>query len=760
MSNLPQPIEVSREIGGRSLRLETGRVARQATGSVLIQYGGTVLLAAATIGPEIDRDFFPLTVDYREKTYAVGRFPGGFFKREGRPTTNEIMTARLTDRPIRPMFDKRSRNEVSVQILALSADMENQPDVLAINAASAALALGGDKAKFQGPIGAVRIGRIGGEYIVNPTHSEMHDSDLDLVVAGTEDAITMVEAGAKEVSEEVMVGALAFAQGPIAEMIALQKELVAAAGRELYQKPEEEAPSYDPALLEEIERVFGEAYAEANRKGELSKHERKAAMSAVRDQVLAHFADRIQAGEVDPLALRAAHAEMEHRVVRRQILEEGRRADGRGLDEIRPITIDVGLLPRTHGSVLFTRGETQALVTATLGATRADTQRVDGLIEPYEKRFMLHYNFPSYSVGETWPNRGPKRREIGHGMLAERALCPVVPDEERFPYTIRVVSEITESNGSSSMASVCGGTLALMDAGVPIRRPVAGIAMGLVKEGDKTAILSDILGLEDAHGDMDFKVAGTQNGITALQMDIKIKGLSADLMRRALEQARQGRLHILRTMLKALDRPRDHVSPWAPQMVHVKISTDKIGQLIGPGGKVIRALQEETGTQIDIDDQTGIVTISGGPGAKVDECAERVRALTAEVEVGQVYTGKVASVRDFGAFVEILPGQDGMLHVSELSHDFIKDIHDHIKVGDVVEVKVIDVDSSGRVRLSRKALMDKPEGADEEGGSGSREREGSGRGRRRRRGGSRGDKAEKKESKQGASSGSGSSKPA
>jgi polyribonucleotide nucleotidyltransferase len=755
MSSIPKAIEVSREIGGRTMTLETGRIARQATGSVVVKYGGTVLLVAGTIGPEIDRDFFPLTVDYREKTYAVGRFPGGFFKREGRPTTHEVMTARLTDRPIRPMFDKNSRNEVSVAILALSADMENQPDIMAINGASAALTLGGDVSKFHGPIGAVRIGRIGDEFIVNPTHQEMAQSVLDLVVAGTEDAITMVEAGAKEVSEELMLEALQLAQKAIAECVEMQKELVKAAGRELYQKPLQSSDPYDADLVSEIESSFGAEYAAANTAG--AKHDRRKAMRALRDKVMESYAGKIEAGELDAKAIKLAHAEIERRTVRTQILNDRKRADGRSLEDIRAITIDVGVLPRTHGSVLFTRGETQALVVTTLGAGRTDTQRVDGLIEPYEKRFMLHYNFPSYSVGEAWPNRGPKRREIGHGMLAERAILPLIPDNERFPYIVRLVSEITESNGSSSMASVCGGTLALMDAGVPIRRPVAGIAMGMVKQDDNYAILSDILGLEDAHGDMDFKVAGTQTGITALQMDIKIKGISAELMREALEQARQGRLHILRTMLQAMDRPRDHVSPWAPQMVHVKISTDKIGQLIGPGGKVIRALQEDTGTQIDIDDQTGIVTISGGVGSKVDECADRVRGITAEAEIGQIYKGKVSSVRDFGAFIEILPGQDGMLHISELSYEFVKDINDHVKVGDAMEVKVIDIDSSGRIRLSRKALLEKPEGYDEEaakkneGGRGRRRSGGGGGGGKRGGRGGEGGRGGDKKSKEGAS---------
>ncbi|GIW73342.1 MAG: polyribonucleotide nucleotidyltransferase [Planctomycetota bacterium] len=702
MGGFLKKVTVQREIGGRTMTMETGRIARQAHGAVMVRYGGTVLLCATTVGPEIDKDFFPLSVDYREKTYAVGRFPGGFFKREGRPTTQEVLTARLCDRPLRPLFPKSYRREIAVNILALSADMENQPDVLAVNGSSAACALAGEEARFGGPVGCVRIGRIGEEFVVNPTHLDMAHSSLDLVVAGTEDAIIMVEAGANEVSEELMVEALNFAMEPIRQMVEMQKELVEKAGRTLYRPPAEPELPYDPELVAALEKSCGAELAEANRTP--GKHERKAALKAIKQRVLEAYAEKLQAGELQPAALGAAFDELERRVVRRQILEEGKRADGRGLDEIRPIDIEVGLLPRTHGSALFTRGETQTIVTVTLGATRMDTQRVDGLVEPYEKRYMFHYNFPSYCVGETWPNRGPRRREIGHGALAERALQPVVPDQERFPYTIRVVSEVTESNGSSSMASVCGGTLALMDAGVPIRRPVAGIAMGLVKQDDRYAILSDILGNEDATGDMDFKVAGTQVGITALQMDIKIKGISTELMREALEQARKGRIQILRTMLSAIDRPRDRVSPWAPRMVHVKISTDKIGQLIGPGGKVIRALQEETGCQIDIDDLTGIVTIAGGAGAKVDECAEKVRALTAEIEVGQVYTGKVISVRDFGAFVEVLPGQEGLLHVSELAEGFVKDIHEHVKVGDMVTVKVVDIDSAGRVRLSKKAL--------------------------------------------------------
>lgn len=736
MSHLFAPVEVSREIGGRKITLTTGHIAKQANGAVTVQCGETLLLVAAVFGREVTQDFFPLTVDYRAKTYAVGRFPGGFFKREGRPSTSEVLTARLIDRPIRPLFPKNFRKELAVNVMPMSSDKENQPDVLALTASSAALSLC-EGEPFDGPIGAVRVGRIGEQYIINPTHSEMADSTLDIIVAGTEDAITMVEAAAKEVAEDVILGALDIAMDSIRELVAMQKELAAKVGRTLYQAPEAGPVEVDP-IVTAISEKFGDAIAAAN--STAIKFDRKDALKAVMAQVEEVYADQLasEEDELDLGALKKAFGLVLRDTIRNQILDERTRYDGRALDGIRDIDIQIGYLPRAHGSVVFTRGETQAIVVATLGTQRNDTQRVDGLIEPYEKRFFLHYNFPAFCVGEAWPNRGPKRREIGHGMLAEKSLAPLVPDQEKFPYTIRVVSEVTESNGSSSMASVCGGTLALMDAGVPIARPVAGIAMGLIKQGEKYAVLSDISGTEDHEGDMDFKVAGTQVGITGLQMDIKVKGLSTEIMREALEQAREGRLSILRTMLSALDRPRTGVSQWAPRLVQIAISSDKIGAVIGPGGKVIRRLQEETGCGIDIDDAAGFVLVSGGPEANIDACVEMVRGIIAVAEVDKVYTGPVTSIRDFGAFVEILPGQEGLLHISEVANGFVDKVSDHLSVGDVIDVKVIEV-NEGKIRLSRKVLLPPPteeEAAAAAAAAAARRSEGGGRGDSR--GGSRG----------------------
>jgi len=701
---LNNPIKVERVIGGRTLTIETNKLAKQAGGSVTVRYGDTMVLTAATFGREKPFDFFPLTCDYREKTYAAGRFPGGYFKREGRPNTKEILTSRLCDRPHRPLFPKGFRNELAIMMTALSADGENDPDILAMVGASSALSLC-EGQPYMGPTGSIRLGRIGGEFIVNPTHEERALSDLDLVVAGLENAIAMVEGGANEVSEEVMLDALDFAMGPIREIIAMQRELVEKAGRKMYTPPASAEPTAEETALEQevTERFYAKVQAANSQAATGGKSARRDALKAVRTELLEVYADAIEAAGSDK-AYKALFYKLERRAVRGQILDDGVRADGRGLTDIREIEAEVSFLPRTHGSALFTRGETQAIVTVTLGGGR-DTQRIDGLITPYEKAFMLQYNFPPYCVGETWPYRGPRRREIGHGALAERAVSRVVPDAERFPYTIRVVSEITESNGSSSMATVCGGTLALMDAGVPIKRPVAGIAMGLVAEGDRYAVLSDILGLEDHDGDMDFKVAGTQAGITAFQMDAKVQGIPREVMAKALSQARDGRLHILRTMLRAIDRPRDAVSEWAPRLVQVSISRDKIGALIGPGGKNIRRIQEETSCTIEINDEAGTATVLGGPGSDIDECVRQVRLCTEEVEVGKIYKGKVVSVRDFGIFVELLPGTEGMCHVSELSTEFVKSVSDVCKVGEVVEVKVISIDAQGRVRISRKQVM-------------------------------------------------------
>jgi polyribonucleotide nucleotidyltransferase len=696
-----KPVRVSRQFGGRTLTIETGHVAKQATGATIVRYGETVVLAAAVVGKEMDADFFPLSVEYREKTYAAGKFPGGFIKREGRPTTKEILTSRLIDRPIRPLFPDGYRKEVVITAQALSADLENDPDIVAMIACAAAVSLC-EGLEFYGPVGAVRVGRIGDAFILNPTTKELETSTLDLVVAGTEDAINMVEAGAKEVSEQVVLDALKFGHDAIKEVIGMIRELAAGAGRKITPPyaGELHAVKRTPILDEVEERYYKDVYAANQVPG---KFARKHALDDVKKRMLEEYAPKIEAGAADKEALSAAFGDLERMAIRFLTLKERRRTDGRAFDEIRNIDIEIGYLPRTHGSSLFTRGETQAIVTATLG-TAADTQRVDGLTEGYEQKFMLHYNFPAFCVGETWPNRGPKRREIGHGALAERALEQVLPDSTRFPYTIRIVSEITESNGSSSMASVCGGTLALMDAAVPIRRPVAGIAMGLIKEGADYAILSDIQGAEDHEGDMDFKVAGTQIGITAIQMDIKVAGISFDVMSQALEQARQGRLVILRKMLSSIDRPRERISPWAPQLVQVKISTEKIGALIGPGGKVIRKIQEDTKTQIEIDDQAGTATIAGGPGSNMEEAIRIVRSLTEEVEIGKIYRGKITSVKDFGAFVEILPGQEGLCHVSELSTEYVKNVGEVVKVGDVIDVKVLDIDNQDRIRLSKKAV--------------------------------------------------------
>ncbi|MEZ0229123.1 MAG: polyribonucleotide nucleotidyltransferase, partial [Planctomycetota bacterium] len=692
---------VSREIAGRTLKLESGKIGRQAGAAVMVTYGETMVFVAATEGPGKEgQDFFPLTVDYREGTYAAGKIPGGFFKREGRPTTKEILTSRLMDRPIRPLFPRGYFNEVMVQSLVFSADGENDPDILGIIGASAALSLAGS-IPFQGPIGAVRMGIVNKELVIMPTAAQVDEGELELTVAGTRDAITMVEAGASEVPEDKMLDAL-FQGHEVCKQIAdLIDELIQKAG--VKKTPYAEPPE-DHELIEQIAKEYQKDLEVKNFTP--GKHARANAISDMKKAAVEKFTK----GTTDAAELKKKTARVKEaweavleRVIRNAIVSKGKRNDGRGLTDIRPITVEVGLLPRVHGSSLFTRGETQALVTCTLG-TIMDEQRIDGLRDMVTRKFMLHYNFPSYSVGEAWANRGPKRREIGHGNLAERALKVVIPAFEKFPYTLRIVSDITESNGSSSMASVCGGTLAMMDAGAPIKRPVAGIAMGLVQEGDKYAILSDILGTEDHYGDMDFKVAGTQTGITALQMDIKMKGLDRTIMEKALHQAREGRIYILRQMLTALPAPRAAVSAYAPKIIQIPINPEKIGALIGPGGKVIRKIQEETKTKIEIDDQKNIVVIAGGPQSKMEECELTVRALTAEVKIGTQFRGKVVSIKDFGAFVEIFPGQEGLVHVSELADGYVERVTDVVKMGDVVDVEVIDVDPQGRIKLSKKRI--------------------------------------------------------
>ncbi len=693
--------KVEKVIGGRTLSIETGRVARQAGGAVLVRYADTTVFCAVTIAPpREEQDFFPLTVDYREKTSAAGKFPGGFMKREGRPTTKEILTARLMDRPMRPLFPENFLMDTSVQAMVLSADQQNDPDILAMISASAAMAV--SEVPFHGPTGSVRIGLINNELVVNPTVKDLEQSQLDLVVAGTREAVTMVEAGANEVSEEVMISAIAKAHEVIREVIELQDELVRQCG-----KPKmalEPGPDHS-ALKNDLKAKYYHRFPETILKP--GKHAKKLAMKALIDQALDEVAPEIDPppavlppGAIDRKLAKRLLAQLSDEAEREMILS-GKRADSRGHKDIRDITIDIGLLPRVHGSALFTRGETQAIVVVTLG-TGDDEQRVDGLAEEYSEKFMLHYNFPSFSVGETWPNRGPKRREIGHGALAARALKAVIPPPDKFPYTVRVISDILESNGSSSMATVCGGTMALMDAGVKIRQPVAGIAMGLVKDGDRYAILSDILGSEDHNGDMDFKVAGTQRGITALQMDLKTTGVSEEILRVALEQAREGRIHILREMLKALDRPREEISQYAPKIIQIRIDPEKIGIVIGPGGKMIKKIQEETGSEIEIEDD-GTVKIWGTSLAGATDAQHRIEALTEEVKAGRVYQGRVVSIKDFGCFVEVLPGQEGLVHVSELGNGFVQKVGDVVKIGDIIPVKCLGIDNQGRIKLSKKA---------------------------------------------------------
>ena len=686
---------VEATIGRRKLSIETGKMAKQADGAVVVRYGDTVVLVTAVSQPPRaeDVDFFPLTVDYREKTYAAGKFPGGFYKREGRPTTKEVLTMRLNDRPIRPLFPKEYRDEVQIMAAVLSADKQNDPDILTMVGASAALTL--SSIPFQGPTGAVRVGMVSGEFVLNPTHAQLDESELNLVVAGTDEAIMMVEASAKELSEEEMLNAIEFGHRAIREIVALQCNLAEQCARSTQEVP---ASTLDQALYDQLAAsVYDELKQRCQTPGKKANSE---AIRELRNRVIEERCTGEDGPE--PSEIKKIFEMLEERAVRELILE-GTRPDGRAMDEIRPITCEVGVLPRTHGSALFTRGETQALVVTTLG-TSLDEQLVEALEDEYSKKFMLHYNFPPFCTGEVRPVRGPGRREIGHGMLAERALEAVLPEEEKFPYTIRIVSDIMESNGSSSMATVCGGTLSLMDAGVPIRDPVAGVAMGLVKEGDQVRILSDIQGAEDHYGDMDFKVAGTQHGITALQMDIKISGIDREIMEAALDQAKEGRVTILRKMLSVLPQPRESISQYAPRLLRLTIPPEKIGLVIGPGGKTIRHMQEETDTRIEIDDEGSVTISSTEPGAP-EKAAEMVKELTAEIEVGKTYLGKVVAVKDFGAFVEVLPGRDGLVHISELSDGYVSKVEDVCSVGQEMMVKVIAIDDQNRVKLSRKAAL-------------------------------------------------------
>ncbi len=718
-------------IGQQTLSIETGKLAKQADGAAIIRYGDTVVLVTACHAstPREGIDFLPLTVDYREYTYASGRIPGGFFKREGKPAEKEVLTSRLIDRPIRPLFPSGWRYETQIIALVLSADSDNDSDVLALTGAGAALAL--SEIPFRKTVAGVRVGLIDGALVINPTFEQRKRGTLDLIVAGSRDALVMVEAGAREVSEEDMVQALEFGHNHIKQIVDVIDDLAREIGRAKLkvQKKEIGADFY-----REVEEKVFVPLSEAMRiRGKIENYDRV-------DQVLEDLIASLPEGEVERrLEAKSIFKELKEKVLRAEVLQHGRRLDGRSFDEVRPIWIEVGILPRTHGSAVFTRGETQALVTATLG-TAEDQQKIEMVDGETYKRFMLHYNFPPFSVGEVAFLRGPGRREVGHGALAERSLTPVVPSEEQFPYTVRVVSDILESNGSSSMASVCGGSLAMMDAGIPLSAPVAGVAMGLILDEStgKHAILSDIAGAEDHYGDMDFKVAGTKTGITALQMDIKVGGITTEIMRAALDQARRGRLGILEHMHAALPAHRAEISEFAPRIVTIKIPVDKIRDVIGPGGKMIRSIIDKTGVKIDVEDD-GRVNVASNDQASAQRAITMIKELTAVPELNQSYLGKVQRITDFGAFIEIIPGVDGLLHVSEIALHRVKDVRDELKEGDQLLVKVINIDPSGKVRLSRKALLIEEGGeaaqaaakaAEAEGGEGRREphgREGGGR---------------------------------
>jgi polyribonucleotide nucleotidyltransferase len=701
---------LEKTFAGRKLIIETGRMAKQAAGSALVQFGDTMVLAAVTVSDkQTALDFFPLLVEYREKTYAAGKIPGGFIKREGRPHDHEILAARVIDRSIRPLFPEGFKNEVQVYIYVISADQENDADVLGLIAAS--YALNSSRIPFLGAIAGVRVGRVAEKWVLNPTFQQLAYSDLEIVIAGSNDSIVMVEGGALEVSEAEMLEALTIGHKGIKELVGYQNELLATAGRaEKMAWTKTEIPA---EIVKSITAAAEKRILEAlNQK---DKHTRVQAVEAVKKDVAAKVA--VDNPDWSP---HAGHilGDLEYNALRAQVLDSQRRVDGRTTSEVRAITIDTSVLPRAHGSALFTRGQTQALVACTLG-TAEDVQRLDSIKDLGEvtKSFMLHYNFPPFSTGEVRPMRGTSRREIGHGNLAERALQGILPPYEEFPYTIRIVSDVLESNGSSSMASVCGGSLALFDAGVPVRGAVAGVAMGLIKEGKKYAILTDILGTEDHLGDMDFKVAGTEKGITSIQMDIKIEGLDLKIMEEAMAQAKEGRLHILGEMKKALASPRSDLSPYAPRIVTMTINTEKIGDLIGPKGKTIRGIQEETGAEITVDD-SGLVTIAAVGGEAMDRARQMVQAVTAEPIVGEIYEGTVKSTTAFGAFIEIMPGTEGLLHISEMRHQRTERTEDVVKKGDRVTVKLIDRDERGRLRLSMKALQPKPEGSPEEGTEG------------------------------------------
>ncbi len=739
-----QATRVERQIGGRTLSIETGTFAKLSDGSVTVQYGETVVFAAVVrANPRENIDFFPLQVDYRERRAAAGKFPGGFLKREGRPTTKEILTARLIDRPLRPLFPKGFIDEVQIHLNVLAFDGENDPDVFAGVAASAALAI--SDIPFLAPTAHARVGRVDGQLVLFPTVEQLEYSDFDLVVAGTKNAVNMIEIGSRELKEDEAADAIEFGHKAVVEIVAAIEELQSKAGHAKVG----EAKLADPALVADIKSKISQKIRDV--KGIAGKSDRSEATKKILGDLIQEIAPSPTA--VDPHAsyntilahkekikqIRAVFGEVEEHATREAILS-GVRPDGRGFNDIRPISCTVGVLPRVHGSAVFTRGETQAMCTVTLG-TSGDEQMVDGLIQEYSQKFMLHYNFPSYSVGEVRPIRGPGRREIGHGALAERSLIAVLPGVDVFPYTVQVISDILESNGSSSMASSCGGCLALMDAGVPITKLVAGISVGLVKEGDRTELLTDIIGEEDHFGDMDFKVCGTRDGITAIQLDIKIEGIDYKIIRDTLHRAKEARYKILDIMEKTLPAPRPNISKWAPRLLTVKIDPEKIGKLIGPGGKNIKALQADTGANVDIEDD-GTVYISSTDSAGAERCRDIIEAMTAEVKVGKIYAGKVVSIKDFGAFVEIAPDTDGLCHVSELSDKYVDRVENIVQVGQDIKVKVLLIDDQGRIKLSRKAAMQElgesdpePVGAPAGGGGGFREDRGPRRDDRGPRGG-------------------------
>jgi polyribonucleotide nucleotidyltransferase len=693
-----QKIRVEKKIGNLVLSFETGQLAKQAESCVVTQYGETVVITAVATGaPRPGIDFFPLMCDYRERMAAAGKFPGGFLKREGRPTTKETLASRLMDRPIRPLFPKGFNDEVQIQAFVASSDLQSDGDVLAMNGAACALLI--SSMPFQGPIASVRVGKVDGKLLAFPTNSDLENSELDMLVSGTRSQVAMIEGFAQEMPEDEMLEAIQFAHGVIREVIDLQEEL----SRKVNRAKKEYIPPADDGLFQRLNDAYYNDFKSAKQTN--GKADRAAAVRAVRDRAFAEvIPDAAAPGAVSAERFRVVWHELEEKVVRDLIIA-GTRPDGRDRTSLRPIYCETDLLPRVHGSALFQRGETQALITITLGTSR-DEQRVDGLQEEFSKKFMLDYNFPSFSVGECRPIRGPGRREIGHGMLAERSVSPVLPSPEEFPYTIRVISDILESNGSSSMASVCGATLGLMAAGVPITNPVAGISVGLVRNSeDDWCLLTDILGDEDHFGDMDFKIAGTQNGITGIQLDLKVTGISEDIIRATLKQSREARIEILRKMLTTIPRPRRETAPSAPRLLRTKISPDKIGALIGPGGKNIRGIQEKTGCVIEVDDD-GTVLIASSSRESAAEAMRQVEACTATVQIGKIYDGVVSSIKDFGAFVEILPGRDGLVHISELSSGYISSVDKVIGVGDSMKVLVIDVDEHDRVKLSRRRALE------------------------------------------------------